>query len=491
MRLKKGEIYNGIVEKIDFPNKGKVRAVENEDGIDHVTVKNALPGQTVEYRLTKKSHGRAEGLLKSVIEPAACEITDKCPNAGICGGCLYQGYPYEESLRIKEAQVKELLKGYIESPDIVYDGISASPLEQGYRNKMEYTFGDRYKDGPLALGLHKRGSFYDIVDADACRIADRDFGAILGYTRGFFAQRKIPYYHRMNHGGVLRHLLLRKASKTGEILAALVTSSESAGDGIWDEWKKGLLSLELSGHYAGILHIINDSEADAVKCDSMELLYGQDYFEEEILGLKFKITPFSFFQTNSLGAELLYEKARSYIKEHIGGGLVFDLYSGTGTIAQLLAPAAGKVVGVEIVEEAVIAAGENAKANGLSNCEFIAGDVLKVLDDFRDAKPDCIILDPPRDGINPKALGKILAYNVDNIVYISCKPTSLARDMAAISNAGYRIKRWGMVDMFPFTGNVETVVLLGNKFSKAKDYVEIGIDAEDYYRIKDSEKESK
>lgn len=460
MRLKKGEIYSGIVEKMDFPNKGKVRAAENEDGIEFVSVKNALPGQKVEYRLTKKSHGRAEGLLKSVIEPAECETDDKCPNAGICGGCLYQGFPYEETLRIKEEQVKGLLKGYIEASDIVYDGIAGSPLECGYRNKMEYTFGDSYKDGPLALGLHKRGSFYDIVDADACRIADRDFGMILEYTRVFFSERNVTFYHRMNHVGVLRHLLLRKAAKTGEILAALVTSSESAGEGLWEEWKNGLLSLGLSGHYSGILHIINDSEADAVKCDAMEVLYGQDYFEEEILGLKFKITPFSFFQTNSLGAELLYDRARSYIREHIGGGMVFDLYSGTGTIAQLLAPAAGKVVGVEIVEEAVAAAGENAKANGLSNCEFIAGDVLKVLDDFKDAKPDCIILDPPRDGINPKALGKILAYNVENIVYISCKPTSLARDMVAISYAGYSIKRWGMVDMFPFTGNVETVCLL-------------------------------
>jgi tRNA/tmRNA/rRNA uracil-C5-methylase (TrmA/RlmC/RlmD family) len=146
MRLKKGELYNGIAEKMDFPNKGRIRAVENEDGIEFVTVKNALPGQRVEYRLTKKSYGRAEGLLKSVIKPADCENADRCPKAGICGGCLYQGFPYEETLRIKEAQVKELLKGYIESPDTVYDGISASPLECGYRNKMEYTFGDEYRD---------------------------------------------------------------------------------------------------------------------------------------------------------------------------------------------------------------------------------------------------------------------------------------------------------------------------------------------------------
>ena len=190
-------------------------------------------------------------------------------------------------------------------------------------------------------------------------------------------------------------------------------------------------------------------------------MYGQEYIYEELLGLKFKISVFSFFQTNSLGAEVLYSKARDYIGD-TKDMTVFDLYSGTGTIAQIIAPVAKKVVGVEIVEEAVHAAKENAELNGLDNCEFIAGDVLKVIDDIKD-KPDMIILDPPRDGINPKALQKIIDFGVDKMVYISCKPTSLARDLEVLQQQGYKVEKASAVDMFPGTVHVETVCLLSRK----------------------------
>ena len=224
-----------------------------------------------------------------------------------------------------------------------------------------------------------------------------------------------------------------------------------------------LLSLDLNGMITGVLHTKNDSVADVVQSDETITLYGQDYFYEELLGLKFKISQFSFFQTNTLGAEVLYETAREYLGDISDSGkndkTVFDLYSGTGTIAQLLAPVCGKVIGVEIVEEAVEAAKENAKLNGLSNCEFIAGDVLKVIDDITE-KPDFIVLDPPRDGIHPKALQKIIDYKVDRIVYISCKPTSLARDLEVLLESGYRMERVTAVDQFPGTVHVETVVLM-------------------------------
>jgi 23S rRNA (uracil-5-)-methyltransferase RumA len=199
-----------------------------------------------------------------------------------------------------------------------------------------------------------------------------------------------------------------------------------------------------------------------VKNDGTEVLYGRDYIEEELLGLRFRISPFSFFQTNSLGAEVLYSKARDYMGT-TKDKTVFDLYSGTGTIAQILAPVAKKVVGVEIVAEAVEAARQNAQLNGLDNCEFIADDVLKALDNITET-PDLIMLDPPRDGIHPKALEKIIDYGVENIVYISCKPTSLARDLETLQARGYQVKRACCVDMFPNTVHVETVALL----SKAK-----------------------
>ena len=209
--------------------------------------------------------------------------------------------------------------------------------------------------------------------------------------------------------------------------------------------------------------------ADIVTNEGTDVLYGQDFFYEELLGLRFKITPFSFFQTNSLGAEVLYQTAREFIGDALPSGtdadiaehgkIVFDLYSGTGTIAQMLSPVAKKVIGVEIIEEAVEAAKENAQLNGLHNCEFIAGDVLKVIDSIEE-KPDYIVLDPPRDGINPKALEKIIRYNVPQMVYISCKPTSLARDLEVLQARGYEVKKICCVDMFPSTFHVETVVLL-------------------------------
>lgn len=548
IKMKKGEIYQGIVERMDFPNKGIVIV----DGVN-VTIKNALPGQTVSFRITKKRNGQAEGKLLEVVEKAPCEKEylrrieeDKAENvaagcsgqdgicryAGICGGCLYQGFPYEEQLKIKEGQVLKLLGAYLggvklgsedtalnetacngETTEVLYDGIMPSPKQYGYRNKMEFTFGDETKDGLLSLGLHKRGSFYDILTVSDCLIMDEDYQKILMFTRDYFAERNIPYFHRMNHIGYLRHLLVRKAARTGEILVALVTSTqmevdlEPWVDGILEMFgqcrdeqkdiqnadisqgdirrmdvqgeniqrvdmqktdiqkgniqKGNLLEMEdgFKGKIKGILHIENDSLADAVKCDCQNILYGTDAILEELLGLQFSISAFSFFQTNSLGAEVLYELVRKYVQGKEAGSVVYDLYSGTGTIAQMLAPAAKKVIGVEIVEDAVEAAKKNAAGNGLSNCEFLAGDVLKVLDEITE-KPDYIILDPPRDGIHPKALQKIIGYGVENMIYISCKPTSLARDLGPLTAAGYEIRRLGMVDMFPGTGNVETVCLL-------------------------------
>ena len=223
------------------------------------------------------------------------------------------------------------------------------------------------------------------------------------------------------------------------------------------------------------MHIINDSLADVVKSDETRILFGQDYFYETILGLRFKITPFSFFQTNSLGAEVLYNAAREYIGD-TKDMTVFDLYSGTGTIAQILASVAKEVIGVEIVEEAVEAAKENAALNSLTNCDFIAGDVLKVLDELSE-KPDFIVLDPPRDGIHPKALPKIIEYGVEKLVYISCKPTSLVRDLQVFLEKGYRVEKACCVDMFPQSVHVETVVLLSQQ--KADDYIEIDLDLDE------------
>ena len=464
--MKKGEIVEGIVKKISFPNKCEVVTSEG----DSVYTKNGLIGQEVRVRVLKKRHGVCEGDIIEVIKTADNEVVPAmCPHFNECGGCTYQNLSYDDQISLKDSELKELFAGVIdkETFDRVWEGIRKSPLQFEYRNKMEFSFGDLYKEGPLSLGMHKRGSFYDVVPVESCKIVDEDYRKILHETLMFFRGVNGTYFHKIRHEGYLRHLLVRKAKATGEILIDLVTTTRmNFESGYKDEeamlnaYKDCLLSLTLDGRLVAVLHTKNDSVADTINDEGTDVLYGQDYFYEELLGLKFKISPFSFFQTNSKGAELLYCTAREFIGDSIKeGATVFDLYSGTGTIAQVLSPAAGRVVGVEIVPEAVEAAKVNAKLNNLNNCEFIAADVLKALDEITD-KPDFIVLDPPRDGIHPKALEKIIDYNVGRMIYISCKPTSLARDLKVLQARGYHVERMCAVDMFPGTVHVETVVLL-------------------------------
>ena len=366
---------------------------------------------------------------------------------------------------------------------------------------MEFSFGDQEKDGPLCLGLHQKRSFFNILNTEDCRLPDADMGKILLVTREFFSERGIPYFHKKRHEGYLRHLLIRRAEKTGEILVSLIhagwdgTSAPLRNEGeekLLSDWCSALLKLqeegEICGRFAGILHTRNDSLADAVINQGTEILFGKDCFYEELLGLRFKITPFSFFQTNTLGAEKLYSKIREYADLSDSAAekpLIFDLYSGTGTITQLMSRVAREAYGVEIIEEAVESAKENAKDNGITNCHFIAGDVLKVLEESakrEEAKeenpekedcneelnlgtgilphPDFIIVDPPRDGMHKKALELIIRYGVKRLIYVACKPKSLARDLEALQNAGYRVQKLCAVDMFPRTNNCEVVALL-------------------------------
>ena len=486
-----------------------------------------------------------------------------CSNAERCGGCYYQGTSYEEEIKIKEKQLHELLEPVIRNEDYTFEPIVPSSVHEGYRNKMEFSFGDSEKDGPLTLGLHQKHSFFNIINTDGCSLTHKDADYIVRATREYFSKLEITYEHKKAHEGYLRHLLFRRAVKTGEILVDLVTTSQwdsamrvpapqevieqrakeldewfnrryspkaqkkhkkpepdkyirvkpsVSEEEVLEGWKDMLLRLKeegkIEGTFAGILHTINDSLADAVTDMGTTVLYGKNYFYEEILGLRFRITPFSFFQTNSLGAEKLYSKVREYAgfselqKEQESGDIkkpvIYDLYSGTGTITQLMSSVASKAIGVEIVKEAVAAARENAELNGVTNCDFIAGDVLKVIEQggrlikedgtYEDApRPDFIILDPPRDGIHPKALTKIIDYGVEKLIYVACKPSSLARDLTPLQAAGYKVVKLCPVDMFPRTNNVETVCLLSNR--KPDSYVHLNLKMEDYYRIKDAQKE--
>lgn len=451
--MKKGQILEGIVKETEFPNKGIIE-IEGKKAV----VKNTIEGQKVKFVVSKKRSDKIEGRLLEVLEKS--EIEDRqplCKYFGVCGGCTYQNLSYENQLKLKETQVKKLLDKVIDN--YKWDEILGSPNEFEYRNKMEFTFGDEVKGGELALGMHKKNSFHDIITVDGCKIVNEDYSKIIMFSLDYFKKSGNTFYKKLAHIGCLRNLVIRRTAKKGDILVNLVTTTAETIN--TKDYVNGLLKLDLNGKIVGIIHTLNDTLGDVVQSDEMKLLYGENYIYEEILGLKFKISPFSFFQTNSLGAEVLYEKVRKYVGE-TKDKIIFDLYSGTGTIAQMLSKVAKKVIGVEIVEEAVQSAKINAKLNEIENCEFIAGDVLKVIDNIKE-KPDIIVLDPPRDGINKKALEKIINYGVNEIVYISCKPTSLVRDLEIFKEKGYKVIKAGCVDMFPETVHVETVCLLTKK----------------------------
>ena len=461
---KKDEIILEIAD-VNFPNK----AYGYYEG-EKVIVKNAVPGQKVQAQVFKKRGSGVEARLQEVIERSPLEReTGMCSHYALCGGCTYQTMRHEEELRLKERQVKRLLENAgicVQS----WEGIVPAPSETGYRNKCEFSFGDEEKDGDLALGMRKRMSYYEVVTLKDCNIVDADYLRIIEGTLQFFQERKVPFYHKARHDGSLRHLVVRKGAATGEILINLVTSSEVPFS--VEEFKDMLLGLELDGSVCGILHSVNDGLADVVKSDEMRLLYGRDFFMEKLFDLEFKVSVYSFFQTNSAGAEKLYSIVKEFAGD-VADKTVFDLYCGTGTIGQIMAEAGSKkVIGIELIEEAVVAANENAKRNHLENCTFLAGDVLKMVDELEE-RPDLIIVDPPRDGIHPKAIGKIIAFGAPEIVYVSCKPTSLARDLEIFQQEGYQVERVKLMDMFPRTVHVETVCLLSKL--KSKEHIEIEV----------------
>ena len=448
--MKKNDIVEGQIQEIRFPNKGIVVI----DG-GKIIVKGGIEGQKVKVRITKKKNDKILGEIIEVIEKAPYEQKALCPHFGDCGGCNYQNVPYHQQLKIKEKQIRRLLAPFSLREE-QFLGIEPSPKEWEYRNKMEFSFGDEVKGGPLALGMRKRKSFYEVVTAADCQIVDEDFRCILGIVLDYFQKKEIPFYHKKTHKGVLRHLVVRKGMKTGEVLVNLVTSSQMEFD--LDALAEKIQKTLPRGFLKGFLHTIYDGVADVVKSDETRIIYGQDFFTEELLGLTFKISAYSFFQTNTLGAEKLYSIVRDFAGE-TKGKTIFDLYCGTGTISQVMAPVAKEVIGIEIVEEAVEVAKANAKLNGLDNCTFIAGDVLTKVEELTQ-KPDLIILDPPRDGIHPKAIHKIIDFGAPEIVYVSCKPTSLVRDLEIFLQEGYRIKKVKCMDMFPNTVHVESTILM-------------------------------
>ncbi|ONI39750.1 23S rRNA (uracil-5-)-methyltransferase RumA [Candidatus Epulonipiscium fishelsonii] len=445
--MKEKLVLEGTIEKVLFPNKGIIN-IENKI----VNVRDALVGQQLKVELSKrKRKGMWEGKVLELINNPEYFKTADCKYYGQCGGCSLQQLPYKQQLIHKHTQVKTLLEDLGEYKDL---GIVSSPLEFEYRNKMEFSFGNEYKDGSMTLGMHKKRRMYDIITVDGCKIVNEDFSKILRVILN--SLNCLPFYDKKNHKGYLRYLIIRKSEYNGDLLINLVTSSQIEYD--FTDLTNHITKLDTQGKIIGFLHTISDTLSDAVKPDSIKILYGQDYLEERLLGLTFKISPFSFFQTNTKGAEVLYNTALGLL-ENLNDKVVFDLYCGTGTITQIVATKARKVYGIEIVEEAVDKAQENVILNNIKNCTFLVGDVLQLVDCLEE-QPDIIILDPPREGIHPKAIQKIINFKANEILYISCKPTSLARDLTVFKESGYKIEKICCVDMFPQTNHIETIALM-------------------------------
>ncbi|MEG1221865.1 MAG: 23S rRNA (uracil(1939)-C(5))-methyltransferase RlmD, partial [Anaerovoracaceae bacterium] len=373
---------------------------------------------------------------------------DICKHDAFCGGCIHQGISYNQQLADKEKEVLDLVNSKKLKIDKI-DPIEGSPNQYRYRNKMEYTFGDLVKDGEMTLGMHKKGHYMSIVTVDECQLVHEDFNKILRATLDHATEKGYTKYHKRSHQGLLRNLIVRCGERTNQLLVNIVTTSDEMDESGFCQMING---LELEFEVVGILRTINDNLADAVKCEELRVLQGRDYYMEKIMGLEFKVSAFSFFQTNISAVERLYSEALDLV-EDFGGKTVFDLFCGTGTITQTVALKAKEAIGVEIVQDAVDAAIENAKLNNLDNCKFIAGDVFDVLDNITE-KPDMIIVDPPRKGIDNKALDKIVKYGVKEILYISCNPKTLVENLYYLNYFGYEVKYLKPFDNFPNTKHV-------------------------------------
>ena len=432
-----------------------------------VFVDGGVPGDIVDLQIIKKRKRHAEGLIVKMVRPSDMRVEPFCRHFGVCGGCKWQSIPYEKQLEYKQQQVEDQLVriGHLDIPEI--SPILGSQLTERYRNKLEFTFSPKRwlekkdMDNPEitdmnALGFHIPGRFDKILDIEECCLQAEPSNAIRLAIKKFALENEYPFYDIRTHEGYLRNIIIR-TSTTGEIMLIVIFASRD------DEKQNRLLQFVADSfpEITSLMYVINDKLNDSVGDLDVHLFSGRDHIFEDMEGLKFKIGGKSFFQTNSLQARTLYNVVRDFA-ELKPEDVVYDLYTGTGTIALYVARSCARVVGVEYVEEAIADARINAEVNNISNSTFYAGDMKDVLNqDFikRNGTPDVIILDPPRAGIHPDVAQTILNAAPRRIVYVSCNPATQARDLALL-NERYRITKVQPVDMFPHTQHVENVVRL-------------------------------
>ncbi|MFI5153475.1 MAG: 23S rRNA (uracil(1939)-C(5))-methyltransferase RlmD [Chitinophagales bacterium] len=457
------ELKNVMIE--DYAAEG--RSLARVDG-KVIFIEHAVPGDCVDLVLTRNKKDWAEGRITSFHEYSKERVKPFCAHFGICGGCQWQMLPYERQLHYKQKQVEETLKriGKVDLPDIM--PIVGASKTSHYRNKIEYTFSNKrfltaeelknpqIRSTQDSAGFHAKGIFDKVVDIDICHLQEEPSNQMRQAIKNWAIGNRASFYDIKNHQGWLRTMQVRTCT-TREIMVNLVFSYEDEG------LRKGLLEhvLEQFPQVTSLLYTINPKMNDSLNGLSPQTYYGKGFVIEKMNDFQFKIGPKSFFQTNSLQALKLYEISRDYA-ELKGNEIVYDLYCGTGSIGIFLSPRAGKVIGVELVPEAIADAKENAELNQIKHAKFIAGDVLDICtNNFfeHEGRPDVIITDPPRAGMHERLVKKILDMEASRIVYVSCNPSTQARDLNLLDNK-YRVSRIQPVDMFPHTHHIENLVQL-------------------------------
>jgi 23S rRNA (uracil1939-C5)-methyltransferase len=468
MALKKGHTVELTIESTAFKGKGVAR----HDGIA-VFVPGTAPGDVVKARITKKKKKYREAKVLELLKPSSLRIQPKCSHAPVCGGCTWQHLPYPEQLAIKEQHVRDHMERIAGlDPDIVQPIIGCD-REFYYRNKMEYSFAkrrwltdeeirrDEYVDDKgFAGGLHAPGRFDKILNLNECHLQDPISYKILDFVRNYCIEHGIPAFDTFNNEGFMRHLVIRNAHFTDDLMVNLVTFED-------DPERIGKLADALLEQFPSITTIINNvnDQPNPTATGRFErILHGTGYIVDQIGNHSFKIHANAFFQTNTRQAEQLYSVARNYAGIDNGGHL-FDLYCGVGTLSLFMADLADRVTGIEIVDVAVKNARFNAEENGVTNAEFVLGDMKDTFNDefmAQNGRPDCVITDPPRAGMHPDVVQQLAGLDVPRLVYVSCNPSTMARDLEILKEH-YRVEEVQPVDMFPQTYHIEAVAKLTRK----------------------------
>lgn len=461
--LRRGQEIETTIEKVAFGGQG----IAHYDNVV-VFVENALPGDRMKVRLRKVKKSHAFAYPVELLEPSQLRIDAPCSHFGFCGGCKWQNLDYKTQLQFKKQHVIESLEhiGDIHAESV--EDVMPSPLIFGYRNKMEFSFSENRWLPPeelknpdiekhqFSVGFHVPRFFDRIIDIEKCWLQDDQLNRILEFAKAYFKDAGIPVYHNRKHEGVLRYLVLRKSFAFDQIMVNIVTSTA-----IQEQLRQFAEKLTAAvPMVTSVVNNVNSRFAQIAAGEEEFPVFGDQFIKEKLGDYVFEISANSFFQTNSLQAENLYRVVESFA--NVENKTVWDLYSGTGSIAIFLSGKAKKIIGFEILESSVADAQKNAQLNQVSNCEFIAGDIRFSMEKHSQNQPEVIICDPPRSGMHPDAVKTLVEISPQRIVYVSCNPTTLARDLSVLKEQ-YQLTKVQPLDMFPHTHHIETVCCLEKK----------------------------